>query len=141
MDYAAYRKAHFVEPTPKPRFDFDAIRGATLYFSDFEPAVAFYTEVLGDPGYVEGTGTRGWRLGDSLFTLLLGGDGAPRNTEIAIVMRTPAEAERLQQAFIGAGATGPEPSDELMYQPIRACFVRDPFGTEFLIYAPLPSDE
>ena len=47
------------------------------------------------------------------------------------------EGQHTQPAFFEAGGEGPPPSDELMYQPIRACFVTDPFGTELMIYAPL----
>jgi len=108
-----------------------------LYFTDFEAAVAFYTTVLGEPAYTEGSGTRGWAIGDSFLTLLRGGDGSPRNTEVGFVLETPAEADRLQQAFIAAGGTGTPPSDQVMYGPIRYCPVTDPFGTELLIYAPL----
>jgi len=137
VDFEAYVRDNFVEPAPEPRFDFDAIRGATLYFSNYEEAVGYYTQVLGDPEYVEGAGTRGWRLGDSWLTLLHGGDGAPGNTEIGVRMTSPTEAERLQAAFIEEGGNGPDPSDQLMYEPIRSCPVTDPFGTELLIYAPL----
>lgn len=137
MDFAAYREAYFVDPAPAPRFRFGAVGGATLFFADYEAAVAYYTEVLGGPAYVEGSGTRGWPIGDSWLTLLAGGDGAPRNTEIGITVESGAEAERLQAAFIAAGGTGAEPSDQLMYRPIRACPVTDPFGTDLLISAPL----
>ncbi len=138
MDEATYRKSFIVEPPPPQRFEFLGIRGAALYFSDFDAAVEFYTSVLGPPGCVEGEGTRGWKIGKSGLTLLRGGTGAPSNTEVPFVMQSPAEAERLQAAFIAAGATGPAPSDQLMYEPVRFCPVVDPFGTEILIYAPLP---
>jgi len=108
-----------------------------LYFSRYEEALAFYTEVLGEPGYTVGTGTHGWAIGASFLTLLRGGDGAPRNTEIGFVMETPQEAERLQAAFIAAGGSGTTPTDQVMYEPIRYCPVTDPFGTDILIYAPL----
>jgi len=108
-----------------------------LYFAEFEAAVAYYSEVLGDPGFTEGTGTCGWAIGSSYLTLLRGGDGVPANTEIGIIMETPAEADRLQAAFIAAGGTGEVPSDQEMYEPIRYCPVSDPFGTDLLIYAPL----
>ena len=138
MDYEAYRHRHFVDPEPNPRFGFQSVGGATLYFADFDAAVAYYTEVLGDPAYVEGAGTRGWRIGGSWLTLLAGGGGAPANTEIGFLMESVAEAERLHAAFIAAGGTGAEPTDALMYRPVRACPVTDPFGTEVLVYAPLP---
>lgn len=137
MDYEAYRKAYIANPAPAERFDFTGIHGATLYFADYEAAVAFYTSVLGPPGYVEGEGTRGWKIGSSDLTLLRGGTGVPTNTSIPFVMRSPGEAENLQEAFIAAGATGTPPSDQLMYEPVRFCPVIDPFGTDILIYAPL----
>ena len=100
-------------------------------------ALDYYTGVLGESAYVEGSSTRGWRIGDSWLTLFPGGDGAPRNTEINLVMATPAEAERLHAALIAAGGQGEPPSDQLMYEPIRYCPVTDPFGTDLLIYARL----
>jgi hypothetical protein len=45
-------------------------------------------------------------------------------------------ADRLQAAFIAAGGAGPEPTDTLMYEPVRYCPVRDPFGTDLLIISP-----
>ncbi len=135
MDYDTYRTSYFVEPEPTPRFD-AAIGGATLYFEDYGAAVAYYTEVLGDPAYVEGEGTRGWRLGTSWLTLLAGGDGAPSNTEVMVRAASASEAEAIQQAFIAAGGSGPSPSDQLMFTPVRMCPVTDPFGTEIVIYAP-----
>ncbi len=137
MDYDSYRAAHFVDPEPEPRFRFAGIHGATLFFTDFQAAVDYYRSVLGEPVYVEGHGTRGWRIGPTWLTLLAGGHGAPENAEVPIVMASPSEAERLQAAFIAAGGTGPHPSDQLMYRPVRSCPVTDPFGTELLIYAPL----
>ena len=118
-------------------FDLRGVLGATLYFSDYPAAVEFYSEVLGEPAYAEGGGTRGWRLGATWLTLLAGGEGAPRNVEVPIVTSTPAEAERLQAAFVDAGATGSHPEDQLMYEPVRVCPVTDPFGTQLLIYARL----
>lgn len=137
MDYNTYRHAYFVDPPPQPKFDVRGVLGSTLYFSDYAAAVDFYTRVLGHPAYVEGGGTRGWRLGDTWLTLLSGGEGAPRNVEVPIVTATPTEAERLQAAFIEAGGTGPHPEDHLMYEPVRICPVTDPFGTQLLIYARL----
>jgi hypothetical protein len=137
MDFNTYRHAYFTDPPPDPRFDLTGALGITLYFATYTEAVDFYTRVLGPPAYVEGSGTRGWRLGETWLTLLAGGDGAPSNVEVTIVASTPAEAERLQKAFIDAGATGPHPADKLMYQPIRSCPVTDPFGTRLLIMARL----
>lgn len=135
MDYDAYRDAYLVQPAPTPKFDFTGLHGITLYFADYKTAVAYYTDVLGDPAYVEGEDTRGWRLGNTWLTLLAGGSGHPQNMEVSLIMPMPAEAERLQQAFIDAGGSGTPPSDQLMYHPVRACPVTDPFGTDILIYS------
>jgi hypothetical protein len=137
MDFDAYRAANFVDPEPEPRFAFVGTGGPTLYFSEYDSAVGFYTEVLGDPAYVEGSGTRSWRIGSVWLTLLKGGDGAPRNTEISVLVETSEEVQRLWEAFIAAGATGTEPSDQLMHRPVRIAFATDPFGTELMVFAPL----
>jgi hypothetical protein len=137
MDYHAYREKYFVEPAPAESFETVGVLGATLFIQDYELAVDYYTSVLGPPGYVEGEGTRGWRLGNSWLTLLRGQQGNPRNVEVNIVMESPEEAERMQRAFIEAGGVGPAPSDQLMYEPVRMCPVTDPFGTALMIFAPL----
>ena len=136
MDYEEYRDVYFAKPTPKPRYRFSAAFGVTLYFEEFDAAVAYYRQVLGPPAYVEGAGTRGWPIGSGWLTLLQGKSGSPRNVEVAFQVETPEEAERLQRAFIEAGGEGPAPTDELMYEPVRFCPVRDPFGTELLIVSP-----
>ena len=137
MDFDAYRRANIVDPAPVQRFDLTGIHGIALYFKEFDGAVAYYTEVLGEPGYIEGAGTRSWRVGDTWLTLLAGGDGSPSSVEVPIIASTPEEAERLQQAFIDAGGTGTAPTDQLMFAPVRFCPVTDPFGTEILVFAPL----
>lgn len=136
MNYEEYQKAYFTDPRPKPRYRFSGSFGITLYFEDFDSAVIYYRQVLGPPVYVEGQGTRGWPIGSGWLTLLRGTSGNPRNVEVALRMETPQEAERLQRAFIEAGGEGSPPSDALMYEPIRSCPVRDPFGTEILIISP-----
>jgi hypothetical protein len=135
MDINTYRHAYYADPPPEPRFDLEGAIGITLFFAEYPEAVEFYTRVLGAPAYSEGSGTRGWRLGDTWLTLLAGGEGAPTGVEVPIVASTVGEAERLQRAFIEEGATGAHPTNELMYEPIRACPVVDPFGTHILIYA------
>jgi hypothetical protein len=141
MNYDEYRNAYFTDPTPNPRYRFNGTFGVTLYFEKFDLAVAYYQQVLGLPAYVEGKGTRGWQIGNGWLTLLEGKSGNPRNVEVTLQMETPKDAEKLQQAFIEAGGKGPAPSDELMYEPIRSCPVRDPFGTEILIISPLASEK
>lgn len=140
MDYKSYREKYFAEPAPETRFKFRGIYGTALYFSDYEAAVAYYSEVLGPPAYIEGAGTRGWRLGNTWLTLLKGKSGHPSNVELNIVMETPEEAERLQAAFLKAGGSGEPPSDQLMYEPVRFCPVQDPFGTDVLIICPLQGE-
>ena len=137
MDYFEYRKAYFTDPTPEPRFQFERTFGISLYFEDFDAAVQYYSQVLGPPAYVEGKGARDWQIGGGWLTLLKGLAGNPQNVELTFRVATPGEAEQLQQAFITAGGEGPAPSDELMYEPLRFCPVRDPFGTELLIVSPL----
>lgn len=139
MDYEAYRAAYFADPAPEPRYGFSGSFGVTLFFEEFDSAVGYYRQVLGPPAYVEGEGTRGWAIGSGWLTLLRGRSGNPRNVEVTLQVETPEEAERLQRAFIQAGGQGPAPSDQLMYEPIRSCPVRDPFGTEILIISPLAS--
>jgi hypothetical protein len=137
MNYEEYKKAHFTDPEPEPRFRFAESVEVTLFFEDFGVAAAFYEQVLGPPAYAEGSGTKSWRIGGSWLTLLRGAAGNPKNVEVTLPVDTPEEAERLQRAFIDAGGTGPAPSDELMYKPVRFCSVRDPLGTDLLIISPL----
>ncbi len=141
MDYEAYRKAHFSDPLPEPRYRFRGSFGVTLYFEDFEAAVSYYAQVLGPPAYLEGPGTRGWQIGAGWLTLLQGKRGNPLNVEVTFELETIEEAEALQRAFIAAGGKGPAPSDQLMYRPVRSCPVVDPFGTEILIVSPLNDKE
>ncbi|MCB2223510.1 MAG: hypothetical protein KQH83_04970 [Actinobacteria bacterium] len=137
MDYDEYRARFYADPAPEPRFGFAGAGGPVLFVAPYAEAVAFYTRVLGPPGYVEGDTTRGWRIGSAWLTLFPAREGAPSNTEIGIVMETPGEADRLHAAFLAAGATGEAPTDQLMYEPIRSCPLIDPFGTRLLVYAPL----
>ncbi len=141
MDYEEYRKAYFADPMPEPGYRFSGSLGVTLFFEQFDLAVDYYRQVLGPPAYVEGEGTRGWSIGSSWLTLLRGKSGNPQNVEVTLQLETPEEAERLQRAFIEAGGEGPAPSNQLMYEPIRSCPVRDPFGTELLIVSPLVAEE
>ena len=137
MDYDGYRDRFFQDPMPAPRFSFQGSFGLSLFYMDFQEAVSFYSEVLGPPSYVEGKWTRGWPIGDGWLTLLLGKGGNPANIEIAFEMEFPADAERLQRAFLDAGGQGQPPSSQLMYKPIHSCPVTDPFGVEILIIASL----
>jgi len=137
MDYESYKNAYFVDPQPEPKFDFIGLHGIALFFSDYDAAVAYYKEVLGSPVYVEGKFTNGWRVGNIWLTLFPAKTNNPQNAEIHFLVGTPEEADRLHKAFIDAGGKGQEPSDELMYEPIRYCSVTDPFGTGILIVSRL----
>jgi hypothetical protein len=141
MNYEEYRDAYFTDPMPEPRYRFRGSFGVTLYFEEFAAAVDYYRRVLGPPAYVEGDGTRGWPIGSGWLTLLRGTLGGPQNVEVTLELDNPEEAERLQRAFIDAGGNGPAPSNQLMYEPIRSCPVRDPFGTDILIVSALPGGE
>jgi uncharacterized glyoxalase superfamily protein PhnB len=137
MDYNTYKENYFANPQPVPRFNIIGLNGIAIFIQDYAEAIAYYTQVLGPPNYVEGEYTHGWRLGNSWLTLFPAKSGAPKNVELTINMPTVEEAKRLQQAFIKAGGEGEPPSDQLMYEPIRYCHVVDPFGTEILIISSL----
>ena len=97
MNYEEYKKANFVDPQPEPKFEFDGLFGFALFVEDYQSAVAYYTEVLGPPAYVEGEFTKGWRIGESWLTLFPSKSGAPRNADFQIMMKTPEDAEKLQK--------------------------------------------
>jgi hypothetical protein len=137
MDYESYQKKFFTDPAPEPLFNFSNAFSVTLYYEDYDAAVAYYQEVLGPPAYKEGKGTNGWQIGSAWLTLLTGSSGNPSNVEVTFQVDTPDEAEELHQRFIKAGGKGEPPSDQLMYLPIRYCPVQDPFGTDILIISPL----
>jgi len=141
MDYKTYKDKYFVKPQPEPRFDFVGLNGIALYFEDYEKALNYYTAILGPPNYIEGKFTHGWGLGNSWLTIFPSKEGDPKNVELTINMPSPEEAERLHQAFIDSGGAGDPPSNQLMYEPIRYCAVKDPFGTEIIVISPLISGE
>ena len=133
MDYESYRKQNFVDPQPESRFAFAGILGATLYYQDYTAALAFYTEVLGPPAYIEGEHTHGWQIGETWLTLFPSKQGNPINVEVGFYVETPAEVDRLYAAFLAAGATGEPPIDTLMYTPVRMCVLTDPFGVSLAV--------
>jgi hypothetical protein len=136
MDYETYRRRNFVDPPPTARFRVDGLAGVALYLPHYEDAVRFYAAVLGPPAYVEGESTHGWRLGDAWLTLFPG-DREPAATEIHLRLADSVEVDRLHAAFLAAGATGPPPSNEYMFDPIRFGQVTDPFGTVIVLVADL----
>lgn len=135
MDYETYQKENFIKPQPEPRYKYTGSFGITLYYQDYEQAVSFYEQVLGPAAYQEGDSTRGWKIGTGWLTLLRGKNGNPQNMEISFELDSPEQAAALQQAFIQAGAWGFPPEDTLMYEPVRVCPVRDPFGVDIMIFA------
>jgi hypothetical protein len=137
MDFETYKQKFYTNPQPKPRFQFNGAFGVALFYENYTEVVEYYSAVLGPPAYVEGEGTRGWRIGEGWLTLFKAKNGAPSNVEITFMMETPTEAEALQRAFIEVGGAGEAPSDQIMYEPIRYCPVRDPFGTDIIVVSPL----
>ena len=133
MDYEAYRKAYFTDPTPEILYGFGKFFGFALFFEKYEEAAAFYSSVLGPPAYVEGEFTRGWQLGTVWLTILKSSSGRPKNTEIQLVMTSDEDAEKLRQAFLEAGGSAEEPEKVLMYEPLKVYSMSDPFGTAYLL--------
>ncbi len=137
MDFETYKKKFYTDPPPEPRYKFTGAFGIALFYENYKEVIAYYSQVLGPPAYKEGTGTHGWRIGNGWLTLFKAKAGTPSNVEITFEVKTAKEAEALQRAFIEAGGQGEDPSDQLMYVPIRYCPVTDPFGTEIIIISPL----
>jgi hypothetical protein len=137
MDYQKYKQKYFADPQPIPRFKFQGNFGVCLFFEDYPAAVSYYTAALGDPAYLEGEFTRGWKIGSGWLTIFKSKSGNPENVEVIFQMETPQEAEQLHQALIDAGGKGARPTDELMYEPVRFCPLQDPFGTQLTIISPL----
>lgn len=128
-----YKSKYFINPGHVPRFNFHGIRGAALYYQDYPGALAFFRKVFGEPGYVEGEFTHGWRIGDTWLTVFPAGEGAPQNVEVMLYLKTPEEVDRLYDTMLEAGAQGEQPVDSLMYTRVRMAVVQDPFGGMFSI--------
>lgn len=137
MDFETYKEDFYTDPPPKSRYNFTGAFGIALFYENYEEVIAYYSQVLGPPAYKEGTGTRGWRIGKGWLTLFRAKEGHPSNVEITFEVETPIEAEALQRAFIEAGGQGEDPSDQLMYVPIRYCPVTDPFGMDIIVISQL----
>lgn len=137
MNYEEYRRKYFVDPAPQERFDAEGILGATLYYQDYQAALDFIRQIFGDPVYVEGENTHGWRIGRSWLSVFPAKEGGPSNTEIPIYLQSAEEVDRLYKAFLDAGATGEEPQNTLMYEPVRMAIVTDPFGATWDLVARL----
>ena len=126
------------------RFNIVDLNYVSLYYEDFQGAIAFYEKVFGPPEQVDEVGEiYGWRMGSTWLTLFPGKVGTnkgsnPRNTEFAVQVSAPQEVDILFQALIEAGAKkGWDPEDTTMYEEMRFCYVDDPFGVRIDIYYPL----
>jgi hypothetical protein len=137
MDYEEYRRQYFQDPPPRERFETQGLIGANLYYEDYTAALDFITQIFGEPVYQEDADTRGWRLGRSWLTLFPSQGGNPSNVEVPIYLQSAGELDRLYTAFIAAGATGDEPQNTLMYEPVRMAILTDPFGVAWDLVAPL----
>lgn len=135
MDFNEYRAKYFTDPAPEQRFEFQGIRGAAVYYQDYQAALAYFEQVFGRPGYVEGEFTHGWLLGDTWLTVFPAETGAPSNVEVLLYMKDAAEVDRLHAAMIAAGGEGEPPVDTLMYAPVRIGMVKDPFGGVYTLVA------
>ncbi len=113
----------------------------SLYFSNLNEAVAFYTKILGPPDEEhEEDPHYGWELGATWLTLFESKAGTvkgsnPRNAEFAIQLAEPGEVDRMYEAFLQAGAREcMKPRDTEMYVPMRFGCVDDPFDVRIDIY-------
>lgn len=141
MDFEEYHSRYFRQPTPEQRFAFAGVSGATLYYQEYAAALAFFRKVLGEPAYVEGEFTHGWRIGESWLTVFPAKSGSPSNLEVPIYLQNPADVDALYAAFIAAGAQGDLPQDALMYLPVRMTVVTDPFGVMFTLVGEYPQED
>ena len=130
----------------EPRYNIVSLNYVSLYFHDYQAAIAFYTAVFGEPDSVHEETIIGWRLGDTWLTFFPDSEGThpgsnPRNTEFAIQVATPGEVDRLHAALIEAGAKNIHtPEDTEMYVPMRFSAVDDPFGVRIDIICPFNED-
>jgi len=135
MDYNEYRDKYFSNPAPEPRFRFKGILGATLYYPDYQAALAFFNQVFGPPAYVEGEFTHGWQIGPTWLTVFPAKEGGPANQEVMLYLENETEVDKLFAAMIAAGAEGEPPVNTLMYTPVRIATIMDPFGGMFTLVA------
>ena len=118
----------------------------SFYIKEYAKAVAFYTEVFGEPS-TNLERIKGWKLGNTWLTLFPSADqGAdpdsnPVNAEFAVEVSRPEEVDLLWAAMVAAGASpGWEAEDTEMYERMRFAYVDDPVGIRIDIYCPLPPE-
>lgn len=119
----------------------------SIYPQDYQAAVAFYRDVLGEPDQTEATHPEdgvlsAWRIGGTYLTIFPH-EGAPRpghpaaNVEFAIMLDAPEAVDAWHAAFLAAGATEvTAPVDTRMYEPMRFACVDDPFGVRIDLCCP-----
>jgi hypothetical protein len=139
MTYKDYQKSYFKDPQPQPKYQLKSSFYLSLFYKDYEAAIAYYSVVLGPPAYEEGEDTKGWPIGSGWLTLFPDTESNPKNVEVMLQTTSPAEAESLQRALIEAGGKGEKPTNQFMYTPIRYCPVIDPFGVSILVFSELES--
>ena len=114
----------------------------SMYLHQFEEALAWYTDIFGEP-FKEMDTIYGWKLGSTWLTLLDSKMGThpgsnPRNAEYAIQVSKKEMVDQLYHDFLAAGATScSRPEDTKMYDPMRYAAVDDPFGMRIDIYCPI----
>ncbi|MFN2145203.1 MAG: VOC family protein [Anaerolineales bacterium] len=135
MDFDEYRSKYFADPAPEPKYNFQGIRGAAVYYQDYQAALAYFEQVFGPPSYVEGEFTHGWRLGDTWLTVFPAKEGVPANVEVLLYLKDASNVDRLHAAMLAAGGQGEDPVDTLMYAPVRIAMITDPFGGVFTLVA------
>ena len=120
----------------------------SLYIKDYDKAVDFYTSVFGEAETItEDESLHGWKMGRTWLTIFpskigVDPDNNPRNAEFAIQVSSPEEVDVLYAKLVEAGAeAGWEPKDTWMYEPMRFCYVDDPFGIRIDIICPLPDNQ
>lgn len=125
------------------RFDIVGLNYVSLYPADHAAALAYYASVFGplDREDVE-LGVWGWQMGSTWLTVFPGTagpnpEGTSENVEFAIQVATPEEVDRLYDAFVAAGVKASlPPRSAVMYEPMRYCYIDDPFGVRIDIYCP-----
>ncbi len=140
MNFDEYRQKFYKRQPSEQDWAIEGQRGFSIHVSDYAEALAFYTQVLGNPHYIEGQDIHGWRLGDSWFTLFQSQSGGPTRSEISLHLQSNVEVDRLTRAFVEAGASGEPPAETLMYAPVYVAFLTDPFGLSWSLVHTLPID-
>ena len=133
MDYESYRRKYFVRPAPKKKAGIIGQQGISVYIKDYQAAQKYYSKVFGAPQYIEGPSVTGWALGEAWFSLFPSKEGNPKNVDFSLLMDSREKVEEIFTEFISAGAKGDPPQESLLYVPVYAAFLKDPFGLDWSI--------